>query len=239
MPAGLAIAEPVTIFAAASLKTALDLVASDWQANGEVVISYGGSAALAKQIIAGAPADIFISAAPEWMDKVDLAGGIATTSRRDLWGNALVVIGAAGTAPLDLRAPNALHAALGAGRLAMGQTTSVPAGQYGRASLTALGLWDGVKDQLAETENVRAALDLVALGEAPVGIVYATDAQSDARVSVIAHLPSGSHPAIRYPAALTKTAVPAAAAFLDYLSSPAASARFAAQGFVILPHQNE
>ncbi len=232
MSAGVVIAEPVTIFAAASLKTALDQVASDWSS--DTVISYGGSAAMAQQILAGAPADIFISAANDWMDVLQQGGAIIPASRRDLWGNQLVLIAAKGSAELDLTKPDDFFGMLADGRLAMGQTETVPAGQYGRAALIHFGLWPRVQAQLAQTENVRAALELVALGEAPLGIVYATDVRGDPRVTIAARFPDVSHPAIVYSAALTKTAVPQAAAFLQYLTTPAASARFAAQGFSIL-----
>jgi molybdate transport system substrate-binding protein len=234
-----AAAETVTVFAAASLKTALDQVASDWQKSEGVVISYGGSAAMAKQIIAGAPADIFISAAPEWMDQLQTGGQITNASRRNLWGNQLVLIGPANAAPIDLSQTADFFERLGPGRLAMGAAASVPAGHYGRAALTYLGLWPQAQDHLAETENVRAALELVARGQTPLGVVYASDAQGDARVAVVAQFPENSHPPILYPAALTATANGAAVQFLDYLASPAASARFAAQGFTILATPND
>jgi molybdate transport system substrate-binding protein len=241
--AGLLLAAPaqaaeITVFAAASLKTALDEIATGWQAESgnAAVLSYGGSAALAKQIMAGAPADVFISAAPEWMDVVAEAGLIVPESRVDILGNRLVLIAhGPGVAPVTLDATTDLAGMLAGGRLSMAMVDSVPAGQYGKEALTALGLWDSVKDSLAQSENVRVALQLVSLGEAPLGIVYASDAVADAAtVSVVATFPEASHRPIIYPAAVIATAEPEAQAFVDYLTSPAARAVFAAQGFAML-----
>ncbi|NEX45625.1 molybdate ABC transporter substrate-binding protein [Pseudotabrizicola algicola] len=231
-------ADEVVVFAAASLKTALDSFAAAFEAETghRVTISYGGSGALARQIIAGAPADIFLSAATDWMDAVATEGLIAKDSRADLWGNRLVLI-AHGTdaPPLDLAAKDQLPARLGTGKLSMAMVDAVPAGQYGKAALETLGLWASVAPSVAQSENVRAALTLVASGEAPLGIVYATDATADDSVTVVASFPADSHPPITYPAALlTNAADPADAAFLEALSSDAADATFAAQGFVIL-----
>ena len=234
-------AAEVTVFAAASLKTALDRVAADWQAEtgSRVVISYGGSAALAKQIIEGAPADIYLSAAPEWMDAVEAAGMLREGSRRDLLGNRLVLVAHGAVAPVVLDASLDLAGMLGDGRLSMGLVGSVPAGQYGREALIALGLWDGVKDRLAQSENVRIALHLVALGEAPLGIVFASDAVAEPRVSMIATFPEGSHRPIVFAGALIDSgtqpeAQPEAGAFVGYLTEPAAQAVFKAQGFLPL-----
>jgi molybdate transport system substrate-binding protein len=232
-------ADEITVFAAASLKTALDRIGAGWQAGtgNSAVLSYGGSPALARQIMEGAPADVFISAAPEWMDAVEEAGLIVPDSRVELLGNRLVLIahGAGGT-PVTLDAGTDLHGLLAGGRLSMAMVDSVPAGRYGREALTSLGLWDSVKDSLAQSENVRAALQLVALGEAPLGIVYASDAIADAaEVSVIATFPEESHSPIIYPVAVIAAGgKPEAEMFVDYLTSPEARLVFEAQGFTVL-----
>ncbi len=232
-------AEEVVVFAAASLKTALDAVAADFQAatGHQVVISYGGSNALAKQIIEGAPADIFLSAAVNWMDEVEAEGLVVPGTRRDLLSNSLVLV-AHGTdaAKVEIGRGFDLAGLLGEeGRLSMAMVDAVPAGQYGKAALQSLGVWPSVEARVAQSENVRAALTLVASGEAPLGIVYATDASADDAVTVVGTFPADSHPAIVYPGALLTAAADAAdAAFLDALSSDAGDARFAAQGFIIL-----
>lgn len=235
---GPALAEEVVIFAAASLKTALDGVAADYQAatGNTVTISYAGSNVLAKQIIEGAPADIFLSAAENWMDEVEKAGLLADGSRTDLWGNSLVLIAhGKDVAPIELNQTTDMKALLGDGKLSMAMVTSVPAGQYGKEALESLGLWASVEDAVAQAENVRAALALVATGEAPYGIVYASDAVADENVSVVATFPETSHKPITYPAALLKTAAdPADKAFLEALSAAAADAKFAEQGFAVL-----
>lgn len=235
---GPALAEEVVIFAAASLKTALDGVAADYQAatGNRVTISYAGSNVLAKQIIEGAPADIFLSAAENWMDEVEKAGLLADGSRTDLWGNSLVLIAhGKDVAPIELNQTTDLKALLGDGKLSMAMVTSVPAGQYGKEALESLGLWASVEDAVAQAENVRAALALVATGEAPYGIVYTSDAVADENVSVVATFPETSHKPITYPAALLKTAAdPADKAFLEALSAAAADAKFAEQGFAVL-----
>jgi molybdate transport system substrate-binding protein len=228
-----AFADDITVFAAASLKTALDQVAADWRtATGDTVtLVYGGTPAMAKQIEQGAPADIFIAASTDWMDYVVDAGLMQAGSRRDILGNTLVLIGAPGAAPVDLASGLDLEGLLHGGKLSMALVDSVPAGQYGKAALTTLGLWDGVAAQVAQSENVRAALALVAAGEAPLGIVYGSDAVAEPQVSVLATFAPGTHPPIIYPAALTATATDRAAAFLDGLTAPGAQAVFAANGF--------
>lgn len=232
-----AAAEEVVVFAAASLKTALDRVAADFQAaTGHVVtISYAGSNTLAKQILAGAPADIYLSAAESWMDEVDKAGLLAPDSRRDLWGNRLVLV-AHGTAaaPVAIGPGLDLPALLDGGRLAMALVDAVPAGQYGKAALSSLGLWEGVSPAVAQADNVRAALALVASGEAPYGIVYASDAVAEEGVTVVGTFPETSHPPILFPGARLAGAQDAAdRAFLAALTAPAADAQFAAQGFLV------
>ncbi len=236
-------AAEVTVFAAASLKNALDEVAAGWQAatGNTVSISYAGSARLARQIEQGAPADLFISANTAWMDHLDAAGLIDRASRRDLLGNRLVLVAHGRDAPPVELAPGGDLAAwlgdgrLGEGRLAMALVDAVPAGIYGKAALEHLGLWASVADRTAQTDNVRAALALVALGEAPLGIVYATDAVAEDRVTVVATFPADNHPPIVYPVALTvERENPAAVDLLAWLGSAAARAAFEGQGFSIL-----
>jgi molybdate transport system substrate-binding protein len=231
-------AEEVVVFAAASLKNALDALAADFQtATGHAVtISYGGSNALAKQIIEGAPADIFLSSAVNWMDEVEKAGLIVEGTRTDLLGNSLVLVAhGKDAAPVGIGPGLDLAGLLGDGRLSMAMVDAVPAGQYGRAALETLGLWPAVAPSVAQSENVRAALTLVATGEAPYGIVYATDAAASDNVTVVGTFPADSHPPIVYPAALlTGAADPADRAFFEALSSDAGDARFREQGFVIL-----
>lgn len=232
-------AEGVTVFAAASLKEALDAVAADWQAKGggTVTVSYGGSNALARQIIEGAPADIFLSASTQWMDAVADAGLVAGGGRRDLLGNRLVLVAHdPQAAPLDPGPGADLAARLGGGKLAMALVDAVPAGQYGKAALQALGLWDSVAPAVVEAENVRGALLLVATGEAPYGIVYATDARAEPQVKVVGTFPDDSHPPIVYPEALLKDAAgPAARSFHAALAGADAAAIFRAHGFEVLP----
>jgi molybdate transport system substrate-binding protein len=228
----------VTVFAAASLKTALDEIAAGWEAETgtAVTVAYGGSAAMARQIEEAAPADIFISAAVDWMDALEEKGLVVAESRRDLLRNRLVLIGHGERPPVTLDGNIDLAGLLAGGRLSIGLVDAVPAGQYGAEALQNLGVWDQVKDSLAQSDNVRAALKLVVLGEAPFGIVYVSDAIAEPGVSVVATFPEGSHQPIVYPAALVVGADSAgAAAFLDYLSTPAAAEVFAANGFLPLP----
>ena len=230
-----ALAEDVVVFAAASLQTGLDQVAAAWEAEtGQTVtISYAGSNTLAAQIIAGAPADIFVSAAVDWMDAVEAEGLIA--DRRDLLGNRLVLVAHDPTTPsVDIGPDLDLAGMLGDERLAMALVDAVPAGQYGKAALESLGLWTQVAPLVAQSDNVRAALALVSTGEAPFGIVYATDAMADPSVTVVGTFPADSHPPIVYPAALLTGGDDPARAFFEALSGDAADAILAAQGFAIL-----
>ncbi|MGF9761477.1 molybdate ABC transporter substrate-binding protein [Microvirga sp. 0TCS3.31] len=228
----------VVVFAAASLKNALDEASAAWmRENGKrVVMSYASSNALAKQIELGAPADLFFSADLDWMDYAAAKGHIKTESRVSLLGNALVLIAPKGSpAQIELKPSVDLASILGSNRLAMGNVDAVPAGKYGKAALEHLGAWTGVKDRIAQTENVRAALLLVSRGEAPLGIVYRTDAASDPNVIIVATFPEGGHPPIVYPVALTKdSANPEAAAFLGFLRSDKARPFFEKQGFTLL-----
>lgn len=231
-------AEEVTVFAAASLTTALDRVAAAWmdETGHTVVLSFAGSSALANQIMNGAPADIFISASVDWMDAVEAAGDLREGTRRDILGNSLVLIAHGADAP-PVRIDENLDLAgmLGEGRLAMALVDSVPAGVYGKSALTTLGLWDGVAPLVAQAGNVRAAQAFVALGEAPLGIVYATDAAVEDNVTVIATFPANSHDPITYPAGITAQSQSAVvAAFLEHLTSDSARAIWAGFGFSVL-----
>ncbi len=228
--------EPMTVFAASSLKESLDAVAVAWtaQSGQKVVVSYAASSALAKQIEQAAPADVFISADTEWMEYLAERKAVDAASRFDLVRNQLVLVApaAGGPAHVALRGA-ALAQALGAdGRLAVAETQNVPAGRYARQSLTALGLWDGVAAHLAPAENVRAALAFVARGESPLGIVYETDARAEPRVRVVARFPDNSHAPIVYPAARVAASPRArAGGFLAYLHSVGARAIFLRAGF--------
>lgn len=228
-------ADEVTVFAAASLKTALDEIAKAFtETTGhQVSVSYAGSSQLARQILLGAPADVFLSANVAWMDELDSEGRLAPGSRTDLLGNRLVLIAHDPEAKaVDLADPSALPDRLGARHLAMALVDSVPAGIYGRAALEALGVWDAVKPQVAQSDNVRAALALVATGAAPYGVVYATDAVAEPRVHVVATFPDDSHPPIVYPvAALAERDGIGTQALLEYLRTAEARAVFEAQGF--------
>ena len=233
-----AAAEDVTVFAAASLTEALTRVGEAWTAEtGHVaVMSFAGSSALARQIQEGAPADIFLSASVDWMDAIAETGDLRAGTRRDILGNRLVLIAHGGdAAPLVIDASLDLAGMLGDERLAMALVDSVPAGVYGRAALSALGLWDSVAPLVAQADNVRAALAFVATGEAPLGIVYATDASVEDNVTIIGTFPEGSHDPITYPAGITAQSESAVAgAFLDFLTSDTAGAIWAEFGFSML-----
>lgn len=225
----------IVVFAAASMKNALDEVSARYEAqtSKNVVISYAASSTLAKQILAGAPAQVFISADQDWMSFVEQNGAILPGSRRELLGNSLVLIAPKeSTAQISIGPGFDLRSQLGDGRLAVAETTAVPAGRYAKAALTHFGVWTSLEDRLAQAVNVRAALALVARGEAPFGIVYATDAAAEPAVRVIATFPADAHPAIVYPAALTKDVIGEDAAdFLAFASSTTAAAIFARHGF--------
>jgi molybdate transport system substrate-binding protein len=229
----------VVVFAAASLKNALDQVAKEWGAKSggkKVAISYAASSALAKQIESGAPADIFASADLDWMDYLAKKGLIQPDTRVNLLGNQLVLVAPKdSTAKVEMGTKLDLAAALGDGRLAMANVDSVPAGKYGKAALQKLGAWDGVKDKLAQAENVRAALQLVARGEAPLGIVYLTDVASDPKLKVLATFPEDSHPPIIYPIAILKSSSnPDARSFFEFMRGGDAKGAFDKQGFTVL-----
>ena len=230
-------AADVTVFAAASLKNALDDAVKIYEAKtgDKVIVSYAASSALAKQIEAGAPADMFFSADLDWMDYLEKKNLIDVPSRHTLLGNTLVLIAPKdSTVSLTIGKDFPLLEVLGPdGRLAMASVDSVPAGKYGKAALSYLGVWDDVAPRVAQAENVRAALAFVARGETPLGIVYGTDARSEPAVRVVGIFPAESHPKILYPVALLVSAKPEARKFLDFLLSPEAAPAFEAQGFSI------
>ena len=196
------------MFAAASLKNALDDVIAAYgkETGTKVTASYAASSALAKQIEQGAPAQLFISADLDWMDYLAERKLIDDATRKNLLGNSLVLVAAKDSAmgPVEIGQGFDLAKLLGDGRLAVGEVKSVPAGKYAKSALEKLGAWGGVEGKLAQAENVRSALALVARGEAPLGIVYKTDAASDPTVKIVGTFPADSHPPIIYPAAVTK-----------------------------------
>jgi len=237
LAAPLAAAETVTVFAAASLKEALDEAVRPFEAatGNKVVVSYAASSVLAKQIEAGAPAALFISADLDWMGYLDARGLLRAGTRRNLLGNDLVLI-----APRDARVSLAiaprfdLAGALGGGRLAIADPGSVPAGKYARAALEFQGVWPSVEKHLAPAENVRGALAMVSRGAAPLGIVYGTDALADPGVRVVATFPSGTYPAIVYPLAELKGAGATAHQLAQHLASPAARPVWERHGFHVM-----
>lgn len=223
------------VLAAASLQESLTEAADAWAAQGHArpVLSFAASSALARQIMAGAPADLFLSADEPWMDAVQKAGLLRAGTRTTLLGNRLVLIAPAGSrVRLTPARGFPIARALGGGRLAVADPDAVPAGKYAKAALTSLGLWRGVAGRLAPAENVRAAMALVERGAAPLGIVYATDAKASRTVRVVGTFPASSHPPIRYPVAVLKASRHKdAAAFRAFLLSRQARAIFARHGF--------
>lgn len=228
----------VLAFAAASLTDVLGELGGQYRVRSgrTVTFSFAASSALARQIEAGARADLFVSADREWMDYLQQRGLIAAASRRDIAGNRLVLVAPADSpARIELGERVDLGRALGRGRLALADPDIVPAGRYARAALQRLGAWTAVEHAIARAENVRVALAYVARGEAPLGIVYETDARIEPRVRIVVRLPENTHPPIRYPAALTRTAGEEAAGFLEFLGSAEARAVFERHGFTV-PH---
>ena len=232
-----AFAADVTVFGAASLSDALKEITTNYKkASGkDVAVSLAASSQLARQIESSAGADIFISADLDWMDYLDNKGLIQHDTRQNLLGNRLVLVAGKDVNANIAIAPHFdLLGALNGGRLAMADPDSVPAGKYGRTALTSLGVWNAVVNRVVNAENVRVALAYVARGEAPLGIVYETDAKADANVKIVGVFPESTHQPILYPAALVKDAKPEARAFLAYLASPAARAVFEKDGFTFL-----
>jgi len=227
----------IVVFAAASLTDVLGQLGAGFEGSTgiPVKLSFAASSALARQIENGAPADVFFSADSDWMDYLQARNLIAPGTRRNVVGNRLVLIApAASTVRLKVEPGFHLAQALGKGRLATGDPDSVPAGRYARAALTKFGVWDSVAARVAGAENVRAALGLVDRGDAPLGIVYETDALIDKGVRIVDTFPADSHPPIVYPIALTASAKTGAAQFEDYLRTPAADALFLKYGFMPL-----
>jgi molybdate transport system substrate-binding protein len=237
-PARLAAQETIVVFAAASLKNAIDDInaAFSKQAGLKVAASYAASPALARQIEQGAPADLFISADREWMDYAEQKQLIRPETRADLLGNRLVLI-----AHKNAKIPEItigenfdITALAGDGRIAIGDTRAVPAGKYAKQALEKLGAWPKATPKLAMTENVRAALAFVARGEAPLGIVYETDARIEPQVRIIGRFPESSHAPIVYPVAMTARATLSALSYLDFLRTNDARAIFEKYGFSVL-----
>jgi molybdate transport system substrate-binding protein len=231
--------EGIVIFAAASLKDALEDASAAWmKKSGHTVrISLAGSSKLAKQIQQGAPADLFISASMSWMNVLQKDGLIDVATRRDLLRNRIVLIAHGKNAqPVDIRQGFDLTGLVRDEKLAMAMVDAVPAGIYAKAAMTSLGIWDAVAAKVAQADNVRAALALVARGEAPYGIVYATDAAASDNVTIIGTFPSNSHPPIIYPAAVIDESRKKTLAkdFLAFLTSEASRPFLERQGFVIV-----
>ncbi len=233
----------VTVFAAASLKDALDAVnkACETEVGEAATISYAASSALAKQIESGAPADVFMSADLDWMKYLSDKKLIKPDTEKQLLGNAVVLIAPTESTTKDSTAEAKLDKGfdlaglLGDGKLAMGDVKAVPAGKYGKAALESLGIWPSVEGKVAQAENVRAALKLVATGEAPLGIVYQTDAHAEPSVKIIGMFPEGSHPPIIYPVAETAGAKDAeTSAWLKCAESDTAKPLYEEQGFTVL-----
>jgi molybdate transport system substrate-binding protein len=226
------------VFAAASLTNVLDEIGHTYsqETGQEVKFSYAASSTLARQLEAGAQADIFFAADTEWMDYLQARSLIVPVSRRNLLGNQLVLVAPADS-KIELKiAPGfALAAALGQDRLALGDPDSVPAGKYARAALTTLGVWNQVADKLVRADSVRTALAFVDRGEAPLGIVYQTDALIDKHVRMVDTFADNTHPPIVYPIALTSNATASAARFIDYLRNPTSQTTFKKYGFSLLP----
>lgn len=237
-PATAAAQEKVTVFAAASMKNALDAANAAWsgKTGNTAIVSYAASSALAKQIEAGAPADLFISADLAWMDYLAGKQLIRQDTRTNLVGNRLVLVAPADNArAVDISPGFELARLVGDGKLAMAAVDSVPAGKYGKAALEKLGVWSSVEGKVAAADNVRSALLLVSRGEAPYGIVYQTDAAADPGVKIVGTFPEDSHDPIIYPIAILSGSGNAAAApYLQFLTSPEALSFFEKEGFTIL-----
>ncbi len=231
-------ADDLLVFAAASLKNALDDADAAYQKQGgsKVTVSYAASGPLAKQLENGAPADLFIAADLDWMDYARSKGLIKAETRLNLLGNRLVLVASANSVAKVEIGPNfQLGALLGDGRIAIGDPHSVPAGKYAQAALEKLGAWDQIKDKAAKAESVRAALALVSRGEAPLGIVYETDVAADPGAKIVGVFPEDSHPPIIYPIAVTAITKNAEAGqSLAWLHSAVAAPFFEKQGFRVL-----
>jgi molybdate transport system substrate-binding protein len=226
------------VYAAASLTNVMEALGKSYETESgqEVKFSFAASSTLAKQVEAGARADMFISADTDWADYLQSRNLLNADTRRNLLGNRLVLIAPADSKVQLKIAPNfSLNSALGKGRLSIGDPDSVPAGRYARAALTALNAWNSITDKLVLGDSVRTTLNFVATGAAPLGIVYETDALIDKKVRIVDFFPDNTHAAIVYPIALTRTARSGADDFLAYLSKPASQAVFKQFGFTVLP----
>lgn len=234
--AGAAQAAEVTVYAAASLGNALKDAATAWQLAHKDTIktSFAGSSTLARQIEAGAPAEIFASADKKWMDYLAARKLIDKASRRELLGNALVLIAPASKPATVAMEKNKVPDFTG--RLCMGDPASVPAGIYGRQALQSLGWWPALEKRYVGTEDVRTALAFVERGECPLGIVYETDARISDKVVIAARFPESTHEPVVYPFALLPRASPAAREFFQWLQGSESAAIFTRYGFTILTH---
>lgn len=232
LPASGNAAERLTVFAAASMTNALERIGAAYadETGTEVVFSFAGTGVLARQIEAGAPADVFVSADEDWMAHAVSAGAVQPDSVRTIAANRLVLVGPSGSEPLSLSA-EAVKARLGGDRLVMADPETVPAGRYGKVALETAGIWDAVSGSLAPMDNVRIALASVARGDTPLGLVYASDAHVEPRVTVLAEIPADAHPPIVYPAALTREARDGAEAFVVFLRGPKAQSILTDSGF--------
>ena len=230
-------AKPITVFAAASLTNVMDELGREFTKSSGVPVrfSFAASSTLARQIESGAGAELYLSADQEWMDYLEQRGLIQAATRHDLLSNRLALIAPADSAvDLEIGPEFPLAAALGGGRLATGDPDSVPVGRYAQSALSSLGVWTDVADRLVRAEDVRTALAFVARGEAPLGIVYQTDARIESKVRLVGLFPEGSHPRITYPLALTRAAGADAARFAEYLRGDASRAVFERYGFIVL-----
>jgi molybdate transport system substrate-binding protein len=230
--------QELLVFAAASLTNVLDEIGTAYtqQTRQPVKFSYAASSALARQLEAGARADVFFSADLEWMDYVQARSLIDRSTRRNVLGNRLALVAPADSKiELKIVPGFKLAEALGNGRLATGDPESVPVGKYARSALTSLGVWNDVADRLVRADNVRSALAFIARGETPLGIVYETDAKVEKRVRVVDFFPADSHPPIVYPVAVTAQARPNARQFVEFLRSAAAQDAFKKYGFQYPP----
>lgn len=232
---GMAAGRTITVFAASSLNDVLESVGRSFTADTGIPVrfSFAASSTLARQIESGSPADVFVPADQEWMDYLATRRLIQAGTRTNIASNSLVLVApvSSGTA-LSIKPGFALAQSLGRkGRLAMGDPATVPAGKYARAALMHLGVWDEVKGRIIPADNVRTALNFVALGEAPLGVVYATDALGSRKVRVVDTFPASTHERITYPAALTIAATAEAGLFVQYLRSMKAQTAFSAAGF--------
>ena len=230
--------KPPLVLAAASLQESMTAAADAWAKLGhpQPVISFAGSSALARQIEAGAPADLFVSADEDWMNDVEKHGLIVSGSRDTFLGNRLVLVAPVSrTAPVATEPTSALARTLASGPVAMADVGAVPAGKYGKASLVSMGVWPTTEPHVVQADNVRAALALVERGAAPLGIVYETDARASPKVKIVGVFPDSSHPPIRYPIARLKSSTsPDAEAFRQFLVSAKGKAIFARYGFTPL-----